>query len=150
MNPWRPCDTEPIPDLCPLVVSRGVLRRLGFALLLSSLLLFLVSCTDAGMLEAELEPESDITVGFVIDLENQKSAGFHVCTRGPEVNLVEVEPIEIVGEVEFLGAFLLAGGDEPIGSANGFPPEGYDDFLQPINDASVSLECGTHPPSEFA
>lgn len=52
--------------------------------------------------------------------------------------------------MEFLGAFLLAGGDEPIGSANGFPAEGYDDLLQPITEARESLECGTGPPGEFA
>jgi hypothetical protein len=129
-------------------VRQTILKRFWWGSLASVLIVFLTGC-DAGSLEAGSEPGSEVSIGFVIDRENQKSTGFHVCTTGSEVELVEVEPIEIVGEAEFLGAYLLTEGEAPIGSANGFPPEGYDQYLEPIGEAVVSLACGA-PPDEFA
>jgi len=117
--------------------------------LVSALVAFLAGCTNAGPLETP-DPESEVTIGFVIDRENQKSTGFQICTTGSEVELVEVEPIEIIGEAEFLGAYLLDQGEAPIGSADGFPPEGYAEYLKPIGEAVVSFTCGDHPPGEFA
>jgi len=117
--------------------------------LVSALVAFLAGCTNAGSLETP-DPESEVTIGFVIDRENQKSTGFQICTTGSEVELVEVEPIEIIGEAEFLGAYLLDQGEAPIGSADGFPPEGYAEYLKPIGEAVVSFTCGDHPPGEFA
>ena len=110
----------------------------------------LPGCGTAGSLESELEAGSQDIVRFGMDPQNQKSTGFFVCTTGDPVELVEVEPIEIVGEAEYLGAYLLDEGEAPIGAANGFPPEGYSEYLEPIGGAVVDVACGLKEPGVFA
>lgn len=123
--------------------------RAGPTALLLAFLALTGGCTNGdGPLRSA--SDGDITIGFNSSQPSPASTGFQLCTSGTEVRLVSVEPIEIQGDVRFLGAMLLTGGESPIGTASGFPPDDFAEHMFDLGEELVDTPCNSADPSEFA
>ena len=105
--------------------------------------LVLAGCTASGSLVAGVDPASVVAVEFWdFSGDQDVAAGVFVCSRGSEVRVVSVEPVDVTGEVQALGAVQITGpaqGEGFLGSAYGFPPDGFPyDSL----GSSPVAECG--------
>lgn len=89
-------------------------------------------------------PESGL-VGFNdFTRGTDKSFGLFVCVESDPVQIQDVEPVSIEGEVEFLGAYIYSATDGFIGAVDGYPPDGLDDsYLGELPGATVDTPCSS-------
>jgi len=107
-------------------------------------LVLLAGCAGSDELRS---PDADLTYSFDFG-DTPQSTGFHLCIAGGPVDLVAVTPMRVEGDVEYLGAALVPSVDTPIGTAEGFPPAGYE--AVPIEDSTVTADCDGEEVREHA